>query len=174
MALLHIEKAGYCPRCLRTATWDDSELLSCDWCDETFIYDDVWDDFLDIDGRIIERKASIFLDELIEIARTKYNTDVVHINREQQKKVFRTGQRGGFVIEETQSWILLDGFADELDRIIILAHELGHAANFHHDYHRNQELYESHYGDPAGRMRREQSAWRYAVQLLKEVGFTRW
>ena len=171
---LHIKNAGYCPRCLRTAQWDNNEVMTCDWCDETFIYDDVWDEFRDIDDRIIEREASIFLDRLIEIARTRYNTDVVHLNRQQQKNVFREGQRGRFAIEEKQLWILIDGFADELERIIILSHELGHAANFHNDYNRDRDLFESHYNDPAGRMRREQSAWRYAVQLLKEVGFTRW
>ena len=143
---LIIKKGGYCPRCLRTASWDDDELMTCDWCNQTFIYYQEWDEFRDDDDIIIERKASIFLDKLIEISRARYNTDVVHLNREQQKKIgFEKGQRGGFVTKKNgQSLILIDGSADEMDRIIILSHEMGHAANFQNDYKRDHETWLNH------------------------------
>src|SRR5699024_2299923 len=68
---------------------------------------------------------------------------------------------------------------DEIDRIIILSHELGHAANFQNDYKRDHKTWLHHvdlnrFNGAHSVMLREQSAWRYAVQFLKKAGFSNW
>jgi len=181
---MELQHFGYCPQCLKTAYWqsDETKEMTCEWCDRTFVYDGEIDKFMDTDtNEIVKRKASDEMDRLLDIALNRYDTHVIHLNREQQQKAgFEEGQRGAFVTKENgQSLILLDGSSDENDRIIILSHELGHAANFQNDYKRDHKTWLNHvdlnrFNGAHSVMLREQSAWRYAHQLLKEVSFSNW
>jgi len=59
---MELQHFGYCPQCLKTGYWqsdETKEMIICEWCDRTFVYDDEIDKFMDTDtNEIVKRKAS--------------------------------------------------------------------------------------------------------------------
>lgn len=60
------------------------------------------------------------------------------------------------------------------DKLMTIAHELGHVRNFVKDYKRDIQLYRKHSEWPGTSVLLERYAWLYAVDVLKEIGFDDW
>ncbi len=72
------------------------------------------------------------------------------------------------------SLIWIDQALPTRDKVISIAHELGHVRNFVEDFRRDWKFWESLSWAKSVAVLRERTAWLYSVDYLKEVGFTDW
>jgi hypothetical protein len=76
--------------------------------------------------------------------------------------------------EDMKLGIFLDESLVAKDKMITLAHELGHAKNFIEDFERDSEYWKEIGNYPSSTVLIERYAWIYAVDFLKMVGFQEW
>lgn len=72
------------------------------------------------------------------------------------------------------SLIWIDQNLSEVDKVISIAHELGHVRNFIDDFRGDWELWESISWSKGVAVLRERVAWLYSIDYLKKVGFMDW
>jgi hypothetical protein len=61
-----------------------------------------------------------------------------------------------------------------IDKVIILAHETGHALDFKNNWQSNYVIWSATNTTVWGKLPKEKDAWRIAIDLLQRVGFTEW
>lgn len=164
----------HCPRCAKTAQWTSDNEVTCDWCNQKYYCDKdgLWEDE---NGEFVRSEASPQLHALIYIAEYRFHTLTFHFNNDQLDALkINRGGGGWTLLDDGRAAIHVDGSNSETDRILILAHELGHVMNFDLDFKRDFELWEAFKQSPSVTMLREQAAWLYSVEILLEIGFTDW
>ena len=162
-----------CPRCEKTSQWTSDTECTCEWCDQKYFFDED-DEWVDENGDFVRSEASPELQALMYIAKSRFRTLTFHLNNDQLKALKISSGGGGWTLLDGRSAAIhVDGSISETDRILLLAHELGHVMNFDLDFDRDFELWESLHS-PSVTMLREQAAWLYSVEVLREIGFNDW
>ena len=84
--------------------------------------------------------------------------------------------RGMFGLDEEQNkmGIYIDKSLNSKDKVITLAHEVGHAKDYLKNDKGNVKLFRLRKSFVGGVVKMERLAWIYSVQFLKQVGFTDW
>lgn len=165
-------KITFCPCCGQTASLMESGYeCSCPFCGEHFYFkDNTW--FKLRDHTPAQKKYDPIIDKLTAFSIEQYETPIVYLTDQQRAEIdllhctFSYESNG-------KTAIGLKANMNQTERIISLAHEIGHAINFVDDFKRNSEMWRST-NTPSVSLMREHIAWEHSLDLLHRFGFTDW
>lgn len=115
------------------------------------------------------------LNDLIEIAKSLYPVnEIVFVPAEILRQYGTKYGMWGRIKEDNTFVICIQEDLSDIEKIITLSHEIGHAADLANNYQSDLCLWDSISPFPRVIMLREQIAWLYSVRFLKRVGFSKW
>lgn len=158
---IHPDRTGFrvephllmkCPRCGQTGT-KFKVFMYCPHCDKNYVYNDT-----------VKKEYPEIIDRLEEFAWDKYEVRVITLEINWFGVTFE-----GCVFDVPSGAVFLKSNMSDQERIVLLAHEIGHAIDLYENYNGDVERYRAE-----NVLQKEQMAWDHAERLLCDFGFTEW